>query len=91
MSKKSVQSFCHWVSLIGLSSCSKSIHILSRISTVHEDEQAVKGLLGFALALDRLANANTSVFNANTSVFVLEISCLLSSYFLSIKSIHEKF
>ena len=39
-----------------------SIHVLSRIGTVLEDEQTVEGLLGFALALDRLANANTSVF-----------------------------
>ena len=38
--------------------------------TVLVDEQVVDGLLGFALAVDRLAKANTSVFNANTSVFV---------------------
>ena len=35
----------------------------------------MEGLLGFALALDRLANANTSVF-------VSEVSCSLSSYSL---------
>ena len=39
-----------------------SIHFLSRLWTVLEDEQAVEGLLGFAFALDRLANAYTSVF-----------------------------
>ena len=56
---------------------------------VLEDEQVMEGLLGFALALVRLANANTSVF-------VVEVSCSLSSYSLSIKSVtncssHEKF
>ena len=34
-----------------------SIHVLSRIGIVLEDEQAVEGLLGFALTLDQLANA----------------------------------
>ena len=48
-------------------------------------------LLGFPLAFDRLANANTSVFNANTSVFVSEVSCSLSSYSLSIKSVTNLF
>ena len=48
------------------------------------DEQAEVGLLGFALAFDRLANANTSVF-------VVEVSCSLSSYFLSIKSVTNLF
>ena len=32
---------------------------------VLEDEQVVEGLLGFALAFDRLAKASTFVFNAN--------------------------
>ena len=54
-----------------------SIHVLSRIGKALEDEQAVEGLLGFALALDRLANANTSVF-------VVEVSCSLSSSALSL-------
>ena len=49
---------------------SRSIHILSRIGTVLVDEQADVGLLGIALAFDRLAKANTSIFNANISVFV---------------------
>ena len=61
-----------------------SIHVLSRIGTVLEDEQAVEGLLGFALALDRLANANTSVF-------VVEGSCSSSSYSPSIKSVTNLF
>ena len=51
---------------------------------VLEDEQAVESLLGFALTLDRLANANTSVF-------VVEVSCSLSSYSLSIKSVINLF
>ena len=51
---------------------------------VLEDEQAVEGLLGFALALVRLANANTSVF-------VVEVSYSLSSYSLSIKSVTNLF
>ena len=55
------------------------------------DEQAEVGLLGFALAFDRLAEANTSVVNANTSVFVSEVSCSLSSYSLSIKSVTNLF
>ena len=84
MSKKSVYSFCQWVSLIELSSGSMSIHVLSRIGTVLEDEQTVEGLLGFALALDRLANANTSVF-------VVEVSCSLSSYSLLLKSVTNLF
>ena len=80
MPKNSVWSFCHWVRLIELTPGSKSIRVLSRISTVLEDEQVVEGLLGFALAFDRLANANTSVF-------VSEVSCSLLSYSLSIKSV----
>ena len=58
--------------------------ILSRICAALEDVQVVEGLLGVALALDRLANANTSVF-------VVEVSCTLSSYFLSIKSVTNLF
>ena len=61
-----------------------SIHFLSRIGTFLEHEQAVEGLLGFALAFDRLANANTSVF-------VSEVSCSLSSSSLSIKSVTNVF
>ena len=61
-----------------------SIHILSRTGTVLVDEQAVEGLRGFALALYRLVNANTSVF-------VVEVSCSLSSYSLSIKSVTNLF
>ena len=64
-----------------------SIHILSRIGTVLDDEQIVESLLGFALALYRLANANTSVF-------VVEVSCSLSSCRSNLwptYSIHEKF
>ena len=68
-----------------------SIHVLSRIGTVLEDEQVMEGLLGFALAFYRLANATTSVFNAITSVFVSEVSCSLSSYSLSIKSVTNLF
>ena len=60
-----------------------SIQALSRISIVLEDEQVVEGLLSFVLALDRLANANTSVF-------VVEVSCSLSSYSL-IKSVTKLF
>ena len=55
------------------------------------DEQVVEGLLGFALAFDRLAEANTSVFKTNTPVFVSEVSCSLSSYSLSIKSVTNLF
>ena len=45
----------------------------------------MESLIGFALAFDRL------VFNANTSVFVSEVSCSLSSYYLSIKSVTNLF
>ena len=45
------------------------------MGTVLVDEQAGVRLRGFALALDRLANENTSVF-------VVEVSCSLSSYSL---------
>ena len=87
MPKKSVQSFCHWVRLIGLSSWFN----ISPYSFAHGyssvDEQAEVGLRGFALAFDRLAEANTSVFNASVSVFVSEVSYSLSSYSLSIKSV----
>ena len=55
------------------------------------DEQAEVGLHGFASAFDRLAKANTSNFNANISVFVSEVSCSLSSYSLSIKSVTNLF
>ena len=61
-----------------------SIHVLSRIWKVLDDEQEVEGLLGFAVALHRLANANTSVF-------VVEVSCSLSSYSLSVKSVTNLF
>ena len=61
-----------------------SIHFLSRMGIVLEDEQEVEGLLGFASALDRLAIANTSVF-------VVEVSCSMSSYFLMIKSVTNLF
>ena len=50
----------------------------------HEYEQVVEGLLGFALASGRLAKANSSVF-------VSEVSCSLSSYSLSIKSVTNLF
>ena len=49
-----------------------------------EDEQVVEGLLGFDLAFDRLANANTSVF-------ISEVSCSLSSHSLSIRSVTNLF
>ena len=68
-----------------------SIHVLSRLGTVLEDEQDVEGLIGVALAFDRLAYANTSVFNANTSVFVSEVSCSLPFFSLSIKSVTNLF
>ena len=80
--------FAHWVRLIELSSwfninpCS----FLEKVQSLKMD-----GLLGFALALDRLAHANTLVFNANTSVLVSEVSCSLSSYSLSIKSVTNLF
>ena len=64
--------------------CLISIHVLSRIGRVLEDEQVVESLLGFALSLDRLANANTSVF-------VSEVSCSLTSYSLSIISVTNLF
>ena len=57
------------------------------MGTVLDHEQVVEDLLGFVLAFDRLANANTSVFNANSSDFISEVSCSLSSYSLSIKSV----
>ena len=50
------------------------------------DEQAEVDLRGFALAFDRLAKASTFVFNA-----VSEVSCSLSSYSLSIKSVTNLF
>ena len=55
------------------------------------DELAEVGLPGFASAVDRLAKANTFVFNANASDFVSEVSCSLSSYSLSIKSVTNLF
>ena len=64
-----------------------SIHILSRICIVLEDEYVVEDLLGFALPFDRLVKASTSVFNANASVFLSEVSCSLSSNSVSIKSV----
>ena len=91
MTKKSGQSFCHWVSEVRLSSCSISIHIISQIGTILADEQAEVGLLGFALAFDRLAKASTFVFNANSSDFVSELSCSSSSHSLSIKSVTKLF
>ena len=68
-----------------------SVYNLTRIGTVLVNEQAEVGLLGFALAFDRLAKANTFVFNASASVFVSEVSCSLSSYSLSIKSVTNLF
>ena len=46
------------------SSGSISVQKFHPMGTVLVDEQAEVGLLGFALAFDRLAKANTSVFNA---------------------------
>ena len=42
-------------------------------------------------AFDRLAKASSFVFNANSSGFVSEVSCSLSSYSLSIKSVTNLF
>ena len=70
---------------------STSVHLLSPRGKVLVDEQAQVGLRGFAFAFDRLAKVNTSVFNAGSSVFVTEISCLLSSCSLSIKSVAKLF
>ena len=82
--RRRVCSFCHWVSLIKLSTWFNINRFLSKIGTVLKDEQVVEGLLGFAFALDRLANANTSVF-------ISEVSCSLSSYSLLLKSVTNFF
>ena len=68
-----------------------SVHLLSHISTVLAEEQAEVGLRGVALAFGRLAKASTFIFNANSSDFVSEVSCSLSSYSLSIKSVTNLF
>ena len=61
-----------------------SVQILSPVGTVFVDELAEIRLCGFALAFDRLANANTSVF-------VVEVSCSLSSSSLLLKSVTNFF
>ena len=91
MPRRSVQSFCHWVRMIELSSWFNTIPYFSKTGTVLVNDQAEVALLGFASAFDRLARANTSVFDANTSVFDSEVSCSLSSYSLSIKSVTNLF
>ena len=45
----------------------------------------------FASVLDWLAKANTFVFNKKSSDFVAEVSCSMSSYSLSIKSVTNLF
>ena len=60
-------------------------------STVLVDEQAEVRLRGFASAFDRLAKASTFVFNANSSDIISEVSCSLSSYSLSMKSVTNSF
>ena len=60
------------------------------MGTVLVDGLARVRLCGFALAFVRLAKTNTSVFNANSSDFVT-VSCSLSSYSLSIKSVTNLF
>ena len=71
MTKKSTQSFCHWVCQIGMSYwLNISPYSFTNRSSFFVDEQAEVGLRGFALPFDRLAKANTSVFNASASVFV---------------------
>ena len=64
---------------------------LSRIGTVLVDEQAVVGVLGFALAFDRLAKASTFDFTAKCSNCISEVSCSLLSYSLSTKSVTNFF
>ena len=91
MTKKSSQSFCHWVSEMRLSSwLNISPNSFTKKGTVLVDEQAEVCLRGFALAFDRLVKASTFVFNAKSSDFVSEVSCSLS-YSLSIKSMTNLF
>ena len=69
-----------------------SVHLLSRIGTVLVHEQAEVGLLVFCFSLWLACKkANTSVFNANVYIFVSVVSCSLSSYSLSIKSVTNLF
>ena len=68
-----------------------SVQDLSQIGTVLIDEQAEVGLLGFALAFDRLANENAFVFYTNSSNFVSEVSCSLSLSSLLLKSVTNLF
>ena len=84
--------FGHWVSEIrDWGPGSIQVHILSQIGTVLVDEQAEVRLRGFALAFDRLAKASTFFFNAKSSNCISEVSCSLSSYSLSIKSVTNLF
>ena len=81
---KSRQSFCHWASEIPLSSW-------LNISPNSFTKQAEVCRRGFVLVFDRLAKASTFVFNAHSSDFVSDVSCSLSSYSLSIKSVTNLF
>ena len=68
-----------------------SVQKLSQISKVLANDRTEIRLRGFALASDRLAKANTSVYNANASVFVPEVSCSLSSSSWLLKSVTNLF
>ena len=66
MTKKGIQSFCHWVSEIRLVSWFNiSPKNLSQIGTLLVDEQEGVRLRGFNSVFDRLAKASTFVLNAN--------------------------
>ena len=91
MPKKSVQSFCNWVSDRRITSGSTSVQDLSKIGTVLVDEQPEVRLRGFAFAFGRLAKVSTFVFNANSSDFISEVSCSLSSSVVLLKSVTNLF
>ena len=54
---------------------SKAFHVLSRLSTVNEDDLVVEELLGFALAVDR--HATRKYFRLQRKYFRLRFKCFL--------------
>ena len=68
-----------------------SVQNLSQIGTVLVEEQAEARLRGCALAFDRLAKSLAFNLNAQSSNCISEVSCSLSSYSLSIKSVTNLF
>ena len=86
-----IQSLHHLLKVDDQVSGSIPVQDLSPIRTVLVDEQAEVRLRGFALAFDRLAKANTSVFNAKSSDCISEVSCSMSSWSLLLKSVTNLF